>query len=125
MNETKTQQPAAQSLPNPLTTDTSRKPYEQETALHLAGDALRYNITSFKRVVFAKLLERPAFCVKRLHLINSDGNEYTVDSIEEAQTTPNHSVVGVEGWMPVGSLSIGAKRTSDSQANIVKKPLKK
>ena len=100
--------------------DPAREPYEKETAIHLEGDASRATVTSFKQVVYAKLLQHPEFEATRLNVRDEDGRERTVQSLDEVRENPALMVIGASGTLPVGCLSIGTVRNSDSHAEIVK-----
>jgi hypothetical protein len=100
--------------------DPAREPHEKETGIHLEGDANRAAVMSFKKVVYAKWLQHPEFEVKRLNVRDEDGRERTVQSLDEVRENPALTVIGASGTFPVGCLSIGAARNSDSHADIVK-----
>jgi hypothetical protein len=99
--------------------DSTRKSPEKETGIHLVGDETHLSITSYKRVVFEKLLQHPQFIVKSLHLL-IEGEKQTVGSVESIETQKPITIIGAEGILPVGTLSIGAARQSNSHAEIVK-----
>jgi hypothetical protein len=99
--------------------DPTREPHEKETALHLEGDASHLSITSFKRVVYEKLFQRPEFQPRRIHVANDEGH-WTVDSIRSIAHDKDSKIIGVTGRVPVGSLSVGVPRDSNSHARIVK-----
>lgn len=105
--------------PEQLSEDPYREPHEKETAIHTEGDGTHYSVTSFKKVVYEKLLRRPEFQVQRVHVIDEDNRERAFDTIEECEGQ-SILVIGVTGRMPVGSLSIGQPRNSNSHAEIVK-----
>ena len=111
---------AIESLRAQFSEDPARGPHEKETALHVDGDRDHFSVTSFKRVVYKKLLRRPEFSVKRLHVLDPDGTERTVDSPEEAAADPTLTVIGVTGWLPVGAVTIGSGRNGNSLADLVK-----
>lgn len=100
--------------------DPRREPHEKETAFHLEGDGTHFSVTSFKKVVYTKLLRRPKFTVKHLNVLDEDGRETTVDSLEEAAADSPLTIIGVRGRLPVGAASIGVPRNSDSHADLVK-----
>lgn len=110
---------AIESLRAQFSEDPCREPHEKETALHLEGDGTHFSVTSFKKVVYAKLLRRPEFSVKCL-IVLDDGRERTVDSLDEAAADPTLTVIGVVGRLPVGAMSIGTPRNSNSHADLVK-----
>ncbi len=120
MNETKTQQPAAQSLPNPLTGDPDRDQHEKETGIQLEGDREALEITSYKKVVYEKLLQHPAFTVKHRHVRTENRQQKTVKPGQEVGADPSLTIVGVTGQLSVGALSIKTPRNSNSHAKIVK-----
>lgn len=99
--------------------DPNREPHEKETALHLEGDDSHFTVTSFKRVVVAKLLRRPEFDVKYIHILDSEGREFTVESLAEAANS-SLQIIGVVGRLPVGSVNIGKPRNGNSHAELVK-----
>jgi hypothetical protein len=111
---------SVESLRGQFSEDPRREPHEKETAIHLEGDATRASVTSFKQVVYAKWLQHPEFEVKRLNVRDEEGRERTVQSLEEVRENPALTVIGASGTLPVGCLSIGAARNSDSHAEIVK-----
>ena len=111
---------AIESLRAQFSEDPAREPHEKETALHVDGDGNHFSVTSFKRVVYEKLLRRPEFSVKRLHVIDPDGTERTVDTPEEAAADPSLTVIGVTGRLPVGAVTIGSGRNGNSHADLVK-----
>ncbi|GAA0219953.1 hypothetical protein [Halobaculum roseum] len=102
-----------------LSEDPRREPHEKETALHLEGDGSQFSVTSFKRVVYAKLLQRDEFSVKRLHVIDDDGQDHAVNSLDEAAER-SLTIIGVTGQLPVGAVNIGTSRNSNSHADLVK-----
>jgi len=110
-----------ESLQNQLVEDPHREPHEKETGLHVAGDESTISITSFKRVVYESLLRRPEFSVTRVNLQTGDGRQETVETLAAAAET-SHSIIGVVGEIPVGALTIGTPRNSDSHAGIVTEP---
>ena len=99
--------------------DPDREPHEKETSFHLEGDSTNFSVTSFKRVVFEKLLQRPEFEVKHLIVHDPDGRERTIDSLDEV-TNSSLTIIGVVGQLPVGAMNIGTPRSSNSHAIIVK-----
>ena len=104
-------------IQNQLTEDPNREPFEKESGIHLEGDATYFSVTSFKKVVFSKLLQHPEFTVKHIHVLE-DGHERTIESLEETDSSP--TIIGVTGQLPVGTLSIGKARNSNTHAKIVK-----
>lgn len=100
--------------------DPAREPHEKETSIHIEGDANHATVTSFRKVVFEKWLQHSKFDVKWLNVLNEDGQEHTVQSPQEVAENPALTVIGATGTFPVGCLSIGAARNSDSHAKIVK-----
>lgn len=101
--------------------DPYREPFEKETALHLEGDRERIEVTSFKEVVYRKLLQRPEFEPKYLSVCDGNRRERTVPGIDEIIENPELRVIGATGTLPVGALTIGTPRKSNSHAQIVKK----
>lgn len=106
-------------LRNQCAEDPRLAPFEKQTALHLDGDSTHIEVTSFRKVVFAKLLQRPAFEVKRLSVLDENGKEHTVESLDKVASEPSLTVIRVTGLVPVGALSIGTPRNSNSHADIV------
>lgn len=100
--------------------DPAREPHEKETAIYLAGDASRATVTSFKKVIYAKWLQHPESEVKWLNIRDEDGQTHTVRSLDEVRDNPTLTIIGATGTIPVGCLSIGTARNSDSHAYIVK-----
>lgn len=98
--------------------DPRREAHEKETTLTLDGDGSHFSVTSFKKVVFAKLLQRPAFDVTRLHVVRANGQEHTVDCRDKVAASA--TVIGVTGRLPVGAVNIGTPRNSNSHTAIVK-----
>lgn len=107
-----------ESLRSQFSEDPNREPHEKETGLHVEGDSDHFTITSFKKVVYTKLLRQSEFSVKRLHAID-DGWERTVESLDDA-ADPSLVIIGVTGQLPVGSVNIGTPRKSNSHADVVK-----
>jgi hypothetical protein len=88
----------------PICADPTADPKENETALHFsAGDRYLW-ISSYEPVIVSKLLGHPDFRIGHLVLMNTNGRE---------------CVVGVVGKLPIGALSIGQRRASDSHEFIV------
>lgn len=102
-----------------LSEDPHREPHEKETAIHIEGDSDHLTITSFKKVVFKKLLTHPDFRVRTLTVLKIGGKERTA-SLSEFLENPALTIIGVTGELPVGCLSIGVGRQSNSHAGIVK-----
>lgn len=102
-----------------LAEDPRREPHEKETALHFEGDSDSVSITSFKKVVFGKLLRHSEFKIESLSVVDTSGNERTV-TLPEFLENPALTIIGVRGTGPVGCLSFGVGRASDSHAGIVK-----
>lgn len=102
-----------------LAEDPRREPHEKETGTHIEGDNDCVSITSFKKVVFAKLLRHHEFTIDSLSVVDTSGNERTATLLEFLEN-PALTIIGVHGTLPVGSLSIGVGRVSDSHAGIVK-----
>lgn len=108
------------AIQNQCAEDPTREPHEKETAFHLKGDGTHFSVTSFKKVVFGKLLERPEFEVKHLHVRDADGQNRTVGSLDDAAADPTLTIIGVVGRLPVGAMNIGTPRNSNSHADLVK-----
>jgi len=100
--------------------DPRREPHEKETAIHINGDDTHYSITSFKRVVFLRLLQRPDFSVSHIPVHTDEGRESTVESVDEVLADSSLTGIGVVGQLPVGTLLIGNGRKSNSHSQIVK-----
>lgn len=100
--------------------DPRREPHEKETALHLEGDGTHFTVRSFKKVFFAKVLQRPEFSVTRIYVLTHDGQDGTVDSLDNVAAESGVTITGVEGRLPVGAMNIGKPRNSNSHADIVK-----
>lgn len=111
---------AIESLRLQFSEDPYREPHEKETGLHLEGDGTHFSVTSYKKVVYTKLLRRPEFSVKHLSVLDEDGRERTVDTLDEAAADPSLTIIGVVGRLPVGSVNIGTARNSNSHADLVK-----
>jgi len=111
---------ARTTLQNQCAEDPRREPHEKETTITLDGDRDRPVVTSFKKSVFSKLLERPNFEVKRLTVLTDEGQYRTIDSLDKVAANPSMTIIGVAGWLPVGALTIGDARRNNSHANIVK-----
>lgn len=99
--------------------DPHREPHEKETGLHVEDDGTHFSVTSFNKVVYAKLLRRPEFGVDNLHDLNDDKRENTVDCLNKA-VERSLTIIGVTGRLPVGAVNIGSPRNSNSHANLVK-----
>jgi hypothetical protein len=100
--------------------DPRRKPHEKETTFTLVGDGSHVEVESFKKSVFVKLHRRPEFEVKRVNILDDDGREHTVENLDEADSSS--TVIGIQGLLPVGAITVGTPRNTDSHAKIVKKP---
>lgn len=111
---------AIESLRPQFSEDPHREPHEKESAFHLEGDGTYFSVTSFKKVIFAKLLQRPEFEVTHLTVLDEEGREHTVDSLDEVAVDSTQTIIGVVGRFPVGAMNIGTPRNSNSQADIVK-----
>lgn len=110
---------AIESLRAQFSEDPRREPHEKETGLHVEGDGTHFSVTSLKKVVYTKLLQRPEFSVTHLHVLDDYGQERTVDSLDEA-AEQSLTVIGVTGRLPVGAVNIGTPRNSNSHADLVK-----
>ncbi len=88
----------------PICADPTADPRENETALHFAAGDRRLWISSYEPTVVSGLLAHPDFQVEQLVLMSVNGRE---------------CVVGVVGRLPVGALSLGRARESDSHELIV------
>lgn len=111
---------AIDSLRSQFAEDPRREPHEKETVFHVEGDGTHFTMTSFKKVVYEKLLRRSEFSANCLHVLDADGREHTVDSLEEVAADPSLTVIGVKGQLPVGAVNIGQPRASNSHADLVK-----
>ncbi|WP_396611468.1 hypothetical protein ACH9L7_14865 [Haloferax sp. S1W] len=109
-----------ESIENKAAEDPRREPHEKETAAHATGDADYFSITSFKKVIFARLLTHPDFEIEHINILDSDHNERTVQSLEEATQDSVTAIIGVTGKLPIGTWLIGVARNSNSHADIVK-----
>lgn len=112
-------QVSIESIRTQCSEDPRREPREKETSLHVEGDGTHFVVRSFKRVVFEKLLQRPKFDLMRLHVIDDNGREQTMDSLDKA-AEQSLTIIGVTGKIPVGAINIGTPRNSNSHADIVK-----
>lgn len=117
---TVTQNVDQRTIHEQLSEDTTREPHEKETVVHLEGNASRATVISFKKVIYGKWLQHPEFEVKWLTVHDEKGRERTVQSLDEVRENSALTVIGASGTFPVGCLSIGAARNSDSHADIVK-----
>lgn len=100
--------------------DPLREPFEKETGLHSPGDSDYFEVTSFKKVMYEKLIEHPDFRLKWLQVLDGAGQELTLNSYEDAAANPEYTIIGVVGEIPVGAVSIGVSRNSNSHAEVVK-----
>jgi len=100
--------------------DPHRQPPEKETAIQVDGDSERVDITSFKRVVFQKLLQRPDFKIKMIMALDENGHEDSYQSLAPLQKNTHLKVVGVWGTLPVGCLTLTNGRATNSHSKIVK-----
>jgi len=88
----------------PICADPTADPKENETALHFsAGDRYLW-ISSYEPAVIAGLLGHPDFRIGHIIFMKANRGE---------------CVVGVVGKLPIGALSIGRRRDSDSHEFIV------
>jgi hypothetical protein len=108
-----------ETLRTQFSEDPRREPHEKETALHLEGNGTHFSVTSFKKVVYAKLLQHSEFSVTRLNVLDDGGRERTVNSLDEA-AEQSLIIIGVTGRLPVGTVNIGTSRNSNSHADLVK-----
>lgn len=106
-------------LENQCKEDPRRSPIEKETAFHLVGDGEHFEVTSFRKVVFTKLLQRPAFEIRSLDVMDSDQNRKTVESLNKVASDPSLKIIGVVGRLPVGAITVGNPRTTNSHADVV------
>ena len=120
MSANTTTRTSGAKLDNQLAEDPFREPHEKETGLHLEGDGTHFSVTSFRRVVYEKLLQRPEFNVTTLHVLDASGREYTVQGPDEVAGHQDLTIIGVQGRLPVGCLTVGTPRNSNSHAGIVK-----
>lgn len=88
----------------PICADPTADPRENETALHFTAGDRRFWVSSYEPTVVAGLLAHPDFQIGHLVVMEADGRE---------------CVVGVVGKLPVGALSLGQARQSDSHELIV------
>lgn len=88
----------------PICADPTADPHENETALHFTAGDRRLWISSYEPTVVAGLLAHPNFHIGHLVLMKANGRE---------------CVVGVVGKLPVGVLSLGRARKSDSHELVV------
>lgn len=88
----------------PICADPTADPHENETALHFTTGDRRLWISSYEPTVVAGLLAHPNFQIGHLVLMKANGRE---------------CVVGVVGKLPVGALSLGRARKSDSHELVV------
>ena len=110
---------AIESLRAQFSEDPRREPHEKETALHAEGDGTHFLVTSFKKVIYAKLLRHPEFSMTRLHVVDDDGRERIVNTLQGA-SKQSLTIIGVTGRLPVGAVNIGTPRNSNSHADLVK-----
>jgi hypothetical protein len=107
-------------LRNQYAEDPRLNPLEKQTALHLEGDSTHFEITSFRKVVFAKLLKRPTFQIKWYNVLDEDGNRKTIERRDKVASEPSLTITGVTGKVPVGAVTVGTPREKNSHAEIVK-----
>lgn len=88
----------------PICADPTVDPKENETALHFSAGDRHLWISSYEPAIVSRLLGHPDFRIGHLVLMNTNGRE---------------CVVGVVGKLPIGALSIGRRRASDSHEFIV------
>lgn len=122
-NETTANRKTLKSIQMQIAEDPTRHPEEKETTITIEGDSDRATVTSFKRVVYEKCLHHPYFEVKWVIVLDGEEQRYSVSSLNYVNENPGLMVIGVIGTIPVGCLSIGMKRQSNSHAEIVKKLL--
>lgn len=107
-------------LPNQFAEDPRLEPLEKQTALHLEGDSTHFEISSSRKVVFAKLFQRPHFEAKWFNVVDDDNNRQTIVDRDKVAADPSLTIVGITGKLPVGAVTVGTPRQNNSQANIVK-----
>lgn len=88
----------------PVCADPTADPRENETALHFTAGDRRVWVSSYEPTVISGLLAHPDFQIEHLIFMQANRRE---------------CVVGVAGKLPVGTLSIGQARQSDSHELIV------
>lgn len=88
----------------PICADPTVDPKENETALHFAAGDRRFWISSYEPAVISGLLAHPDFQIEHVIWMRAHGRE---------------CVVGVVGKLPVGALSLGRARKSNSHELIV------
>lgn len=93
----------------PIRTDPTVDPKENETALHFSGSDRYAWVSSYEESVVAGLLAHPDFKIVELVLMRLERKD---------------SVVGVVGKIPVAALRIGNSRQSGKHALIVPRILK-
>jgi hypothetical protein len=99
--------------------DPRREPHEKETSLNVTGEGARFVITSFKRVVYEKLVQHPEFALEHVHVRGTDGQEKRLESLSKA-IEQQLKIIGVDGEIPVGAISIGSCRNDNTHSDIVK-----
>lgn len=103
-----------------MTEDPNREPHEKETSIHTEGTSDRVTITSFKKTFFSKLVQHPEFELKWFNVLDPDSQEQTIESYSDLWENPGLTIIGVTGTLPIGAISIGVPRNSDSHAQVVK-----
>ena len=93
----------------PICADPTADPRENETALHFTAGDRRLWVSSYEPTVVSGLLAHPDFQIGHLVFMQVNGRE---------------CVVGVVGRLPVGALSLGRARKSDSHEFIIRAHLK-
>lgn len=108
------------ALQNQCEEDPRRSSVEKETGLLAAGDEDHFIVDSFKKVVFSKLIGHEDFDISYLYVSDSNSNVKQMQPTEEIIDNSSLSIVGIKGMLPVGAVSIGTPRKSDSHAELVK-----
>jgi hypothetical protein len=108
------------ALQNQFAEDPRLEPLEKQTALHLEGDGSHFEISSSRKVVFAKLIQQPHFEAKWFNVVDDDNNRQTIADRDKVAADPSLTIIGVTGKLPVGAVTVGTPRQNNSHANIVK-----
>lgn len=108
------------ALQNQCEEDPRRSSIEKETGLLAAGDDDHFMVNSFKKVVFSKLIMHEEFDINHYHVSDANGCIRQMQDTDEIIDNSSLAIVGVEGKIPVGAVSIGDPRKSNSHAELVK-----
>lgn len=109
---------SSKELPDRVESDPMLNGHEKETTITMCGMDKEFCIFSAKATVVKSLLDHDYFSLEWAEVIEGS-TRYYVETRSELESS-NGSIVGVEGKMPVGALTVKSKpRTNNHQSSIV------